>query len=254
MKKYLSFFIIGFFACASLFAVSTDVCYDLADAGFYSHADGADTSTTIVDLFSHTVTAVGNAQLDTTTKWAGTASVQLDGTGDYFTIPDGAYIDFGTGDFTIEGRFNFNSHIAQIYIYSRDNGATNNGSDLIWFTDNSLCFYMNGVQVTCGTLAISDGTWYHLEVSRNGTNVRIFVNGTQTGSTGSSSADINYTTPFSWGAFDFAGGLTPLNGYIDEPRIIKGVALHTSNFTPSTVPYTDCAAGGTKKLALLGVG
>ena len=53
------------------------------------HCDGTNTSTTITDSSSraNTVTAVGNAQLSTSVKKFGTASLKLDGTGDYCTVP-----------------------------------------------------------------------------------------------------------------------------------------------------------------------
>jgi len=66
----------------------------------------------------HTVTAYGDAHTDTSVKKFGTASLQLDGTGDYLSIPDSVDWDLGTGDFTIEfwayGSANDNSTVIQL--------------------------------------------------------------------------------------------------------------------------------------------
>lgn len=64
------------------------------------HGNGANGSTTIVDSSSYarTVTAVGNAQVSTdiASMFAG-ASIKVDGTGDYLTMPDAAEFNFGAG-------------------------------------------------------------------------------------------------------------------------------------------------------------
>ena len=58
-------------------------------------------------------------------------------------------------------------------------------------------------------------------------------------------------TPMGIGAN--SDGTRPLNGWLDEFRISKGIARWTSNFTPPTQEY--CLGGGfTSRLTLLGVG
>jgi len=71
------------------------------------HMDGADESTTFTDSAlggnaPHTVTANGDAQLDTAQYRYSTASGLLDGTGDYLTVPANTDFNFGAGDCTIE--------------------------------------------------------------------------------------------------------------------------------------------------------
>jgi len=69
------------------------------------HADGSDASTTITDSSSnaYTMSAVGNAQLDTAQKKFGTASILFDGTGDYVTNGSTDWDPrFAANDFTIE--------------------------------------------------------------------------------------------------------------------------------------------------------
>ena len=76
-----------------------------AETKLLLHFDGADAATTIVDSSGNgrpNGTAFGNAQIDTAQKKFGTASLLLDGAGDYITIPASTDFDFGAGDFTID--------------------------------------------------------------------------------------------------------------------------------------------------------
>jgi hypothetical protein len=66
-------------------------------------------------------------------------------------------------------------------------------------------------------------------VKYNG-NTKIYVDGTQSGST--------YSDSESYAVTDMdAIGYHPFNGYIDEFRITKGVARYTSNFTAPTSAF-----------------
>ncbi|MEJ0012775.1 MAG: hypothetical protein WDM94_09155 [Bauldia sp.] len=60
--------------------------------------------TTFVDSSAsgRTITANGNAQVDTAQAKFGGASALFDGAGDYLTVPASADFNFGTGDFTVE--------------------------------------------------------------------------------------------------------------------------------------------------------
>ena len=83
---------------------------DFSSVSLLLHGDGTDGSTTFTDSSSNnfTVTANGNAQIDTAVKKYGTGSMEFDGTGDSLTIADNAAFAFGTGDFTVEAWVNFN--------------------------------------------------------------------------------------------------------------------------------------------------
>lgn len=64
-------------------------------------SNGTNADTTFTDdspITPHTVTANGNAQLDTADKKFGSASGRFDGTGDYLTIPDDADFDLSASD------------------------------------------------------------------------------------------------------------------------------------------------------------
>ena len=87
-------------------------------------------------------------------------------------------------------------------------------------------------------------TWQHIAVTRSGSNLRVFRNGGQIGSTLSSINNFNaaYTMSIGAGLTNSAGG-TPgvyFNGYISNFRILKGTAAYTSNFL---APYTPFVSG-----------
>ncbi|MFB3885601.1 MAG: chitobiase/beta-hexosaminidase C-terminal domain-containing protein [Thermodesulfobacteriota bacterium] len=82
---------------------------DLAIADSYTksllHMNGADGSTTFTDDApggSHTWTAYGDAQIDTSQSKFSGASGLFDGSGDYLSSPDSDDWYWGTGDFTID--------------------------------------------------------------------------------------------------------------------------------------------------------
>ena len=235
------------------------------DCKLLLHFDGTDGSTTFTDSEINTpktVTANGNAQIDTAQSVFGGASGLFDGTADYLTAADSADWDLGSGNFTIDGRMRLADvgNVVSTLCAQYDSGVgTNKAFDIDWvgFGANILRFLYStdGITpVTTKTVAWSPtvNTWYHVAVVRNGNNLYFFVDGTQQGSTqdvtGVTIFDV--TTLFSVGAL--ASADNSMNGWIDEFRFVKGTAVWTANFTPPTAAYTGPYTP--KHLALLGVG
>ncbi|MCK4579386.1 MAG: LamG domain-containing protein [Candidatus Marinimicrobia bacterium] len=202
----------------------------------------------------HIITQVGTAQLSTAQKKFGSSSLLLDGDSDYVTAPDSADWTFGTGFFTIDFwvRFNaFNDH--QRFITHFEDGSN---KWIFSYTNltNTIEFYNYvgasfTVDITASwTPAIN--TWYHVTVIRKGlannnTDWAFGIDGTlKTG------GDLTLAAG-AWNGTvsDFTGnlqigydeGLQWVDGYMSEVRVSKGVARWTTNFTPSTVPYTSDA-------------
>lgn len=95
----------------------------------------------------------------------------------------------------------------------------------------------NFVGYKIGSSSVATGDWVHYEFARNGSNFYFFINGTSLGA----NSGIGGTTimptpvdPFSLGRS--SAGTFAFTGLIDEVEIIKGVTLHTSNFSVPTVP------------------
>jgi hypothetical protein len=210
---------------------------NFANVSLLLHGNGTNGSTTFTDSSSNSliVTGFGNAQIDTTIKKFGTGSLEFDGNGDYLSVATNALFNFGTGNFTIE---------CFVYRPNQTGGffASSSGSGGLFFG-----ILGDGLQIGFGRTGIAwdyqvahnmaINTWYHVAITRSGTTMRLFVNGTQVGVnvTNSRSYDIS-TTSLTIGS---QGAAFYLNGYIDDLRITKGVARYTANFTPPSVEFPD---------------
>ena len=213
------------------------------------HCDGVDASTTFTDSATspNTCTANGNAQIDTAQSKFDGASGLFDGAGDYVNVPDAAWMDFGTGAFTIDFWLRFNS-TGGTWNYILNDNNTETRVSIRWRSGLGLETHIVGVNNTFAWTP-STGVWYHVALVRSGTSVFAFIDGTQIGSTGTSSGNISTTNPIIIGINPALDGL---NGWLDEFRI-SNVARWTTNFTPETSAYS-ADSSGPRKLALLGVG
>ena len=173
-------------------------------------------------------------------------SVYFDGTsGNWLTVADSDDLNVGTGDFTLEcwikpetggtggyggifGSYAYDNNMLQMQIsnsgtlrFVRPSGALGAGSTNMWS---------------------KTGDWHHIAMCRSGTTLRGFVDGKQ-------EISGTYSNSIDWGHNTNGAvvGITdrtsyPTNylykGYISNLRLVKGTALYTSNFTPSTSPLT----------------
>jgi len=199
--------------------------------------DGDDASTTFTDETGKTVTANGNAQIDTAQSKFGGAAGLFDGTGDYLLSDDHADWDFGTGDFTIDFWVRFNTNGAGQTFVDRNEEADFS----IRFTAvSTLRLSIEGATVVNTTWSPNTGQWYHIAAVRSGSNAYTFVDGTQLGTTGTNSSDIQGTNQIAVGVLEVSKA-SPLDGWIDELRLVKGTAVWTADFTAPTAAYTSCS-------------
>lgn len=230
--------------CNLAYALSSTSCFD-TDTKLMLHFNGTDASTTITDSSSvpKTATAVGNAQLDTAQVKFSTASLLMDGTGDYVSVLDDADWNFGSGDFTIDLWVQFNSVVATNF-YSQFVDSNNRiafrrtGGGALQF------FFISGGTTLANytvTWSPSTGQWYHLAVVRNGTNLFMFIDGVSQSLTVltaiSTNAVPDLAAPITMGSAD--GGIVEMNGWFDEYRVVKGTAVWTATFTPPSAEYSS---------------
>jgi hypothetical protein len=183
---------------------------------------------------------VGNAQISTTQSKFGGSSMSFDGTGDYL-VPSAPNSNLnlvlGTGNFTIEFWVYFNSGLGSDIVLYDSRPLTTNGVYPTLYVNSSsqLSYVVSGTdQITSGS-AFSATTWYHVALCRSSTSTKMFINGTQVGSTYIDSN--NYLNPARRPVIAINGyneTAAPLNGYMDDLRVTKGYARYTSNFTPPT--------------------
>lgn len=128
-----------------------------------------------------------------------------------------------------------------------DNGDTAGDSNTLWIYQ---AYYWNGsanvqtLGANVGGIAIIDtvalvgATWYHVALTRQGSNLYLFKNGALVAS-GTYSGTL---TP-SHGVFVGSSNTGyPNQGNLDELRVVNGTAVWTSNFTPPTAPYAPAVA------------
>ena len=176
-----------------------------------------------------------------------TGSVFFDGSGDYLAAPVSSDFEYGTGDFTIECFVYFESFPSTFApIVSLGRGAASGVLYVAWWlyydsSSGNLRFYRFDGSETFHNFSVtlSTNTWYHIAVARSGTSLRCFVNGTQVGSTVTTSLSYNKVDDDNLQighARTGTGGNTNnwLDGYISNLRICKGHAVYKSNFAVPT--------------------
>lgn len=204
-----------------------------------AHFDGDDESTTFVDSSNsgHTITAHGDAQLDTAQKKFGTASLLLDGVGDYASIAASA--DFAlTDEITIEG-------------WIRPTDATQNKAIITLFTSNSnritvghlndtLYFFTavpgnSAIRIQGGTVA--DATQQHWALTKDDEGVwRLFLDGVLLGTSTTTNFPADAALAVAIGAG--AAGDVTFAGHQDEVRITRA-CRYTAAFAPPSAPFPD---------------
>lgn len=206
------------------------------------HCDGTNGSTTFTDSSNNalTVTANGNAQVNTTTKKYGTGSLFCDGNGDNLSLSSNAVFGFGTGDFTIEmwAYMTDASNTPYLLDCRSTSTAIENVPTFYINTDRTLTYWANG-NARVNTTAISLNTWYHLAIVRvsSGNTTTVYANGSSIGSWNADTT--NYATTALLVGMRTATAGQSFNGYIDDLRITKGVARYTGAFTPPTAAFPD---------------
>ena len=93
-----------------------------------------------------------------------------------------------------------------------------------------ITFYA-GAFVINYTTSIGTGSWKHIALVRDGSNIRVFVDGIQVAINTSYTSDLT-RDDLTLGAN--YNGTEAFIGYLSDVRITKGLARYTSNFTPPT--------------------
>ena len=206
-----------------------------ADGKFYisSKQSGFQTA---ADRNPAVVAVYGNAALSTAVKKHGTASLALDGTGDYAFVQSNNGLAFGTGSWTVEFWAYRTVTALGTILDLRPISGTTPFHQLNLSSAGLLRYAVNGVTVITGT-ALTLNTWVHVAVARQGTSTRLFINGVQSGSTFTDTT--NYSVDYALTIGSNNTITSSYGGYLDDLRISKGIARYTAGFTPSAVPFTN---------------
>ena len=218
----------------------------------FDGSNGA-TSTTDSSNASNSVTFVGTAQLSTAQSKFGGSSLLLDGNSDYIYIANDDLDFSSTESFTLEFWIYFNDiDDGNIVNFYSDYSGASNGMSIDKSTSNVLRAHNGDSTRITGTTTVSAGQWYHIALSGTSGSYKLFLNGTQEGST-SSNGFTGGTTNKYIGTFYWAGlggAVRLVNGYIEDFRITKGEARYTSNFTPPTSAHLTQAGDANKYIVI----
>ena len=158
-------------------------------------------------------------------------SIYFDGTGDSLFQAASPNYTFGTGDFTIEFWINFTSTTnRQDILWISTAGAATDRLGISWnLTAGNLTYYISPTVGNAINAAWTPttGQWYHIALCRSSGNTKLFINGTQSGSTYTDSR--NYNSQYALYVGQDSTGLTSMfNGYLRDLRITR-YARYTSN-------------------------
>jgi hypothetical protein len=206
------------------------------------HMDGANASTAFIDSASRSqkgITAVGNAQIDTAQSKFGGASALFDGTGDGLSIQPSTDFILGTNNWTVEFWIRPISTGYNTILF--DTRATTGANALtLYYTSNTVTYFTGGsIRITGSNWTVN--TWQHIALVRNGNDHKLYINGTQSGSTYTATNSITSVQNFvTVGCNSDTPYGASFNGHIDEVRV-SNTARYTANFTPSTTPFVNDA-------------
>jgi hypothetical protein len=206
---------------------NTSLLLNFTNAGIYDATSKNDLETVDGAKISTAISA----------KW-GSGSMYFDGSGDYLNMQSSAQTQnyvFGTGDFTIETWAYFTSVASGTLFEFRPN--TNGAYPLLYFSSSGVLTYFANSAAQINSSTLSTGQWYHIALARSGTSTKLFVNGTQSGSTYTDSTNYSCRTGGPLIGVTYGLSFDQLNGYLQDFRVTKGYARYTTNFTAPTAAF-----------------
>jgi len=159
-----------------------------------------------------------------------TGNMYFDGTGDYLLLnQNNTLLNLGTAPFTIEFWFNTTSSTQYANFIGNESGT------------NGFTIMINVASATAGTVAVfngasgqihistssyRDGNWHYFALTRDSSGSKMFIDGSQIGSTNTGQASTSFdASSFRWAVasnLQYSG--RDFAGYISNLRITKGYA------------------------------
>jgi hypothetical protein len=175
-------------------------------------------------------TASGDAQLSTAEKKFGTASLLLDGTGDFVTTDYTSSL-LASSEWAVDF-WVYSSTLTSQTAHLWD-GQNSNSGFALRISSGTLQVIKDGSIIRSVTGQLSNSTWHHIRLQRRYAFTEIFVDGFQRGQ--QAGAGYNAHT-YVIGAKE--NGSEEFTGYIDEFRASTPTGLSAASFTPETSAYS----------------
>lgn len=216
------------------------------------HFDGTEGSRTVQDVRSSNIWTVtgSNSKLTTVDPKFGTASFDT-GNADsgvatvgYVSCANRNLFNFASENFTVECWVKIRKKAHFGVLFSNRFVSSDNSSVIIQEISGGGAWRM-AVTTTAGWEAVVDSSvlypidqWQHIALVRNGNSLRLYQNGVVICDYPSlTNPIVNFSQDIFIGA-NGDGGM-PLQGFIDEFRVTKGVARYTAPFTPPTKAFAE---------------
>ena len=205
------------------------------------HGDGTNgaQNNTFLDSSTNnfTITRNGNTTQGSFSPYGSNWSNYFNGSSDNLTFPNNTAFAFGTGSFTIEFWINGPLNNDKFILGGRNAIGTMHITTGGSASTAGVLRYV-GTSTIVSSNVITDNTWHHCAIVRNGSsNITLYVDGVSVG-TGTDTTNYTTTSGTWYISRNDLGAGNYLNAYISNFRIVKGTAVYTSAFTPSTTPLT----------------
>ncbi len=170
-------------------------------------------------------------------------AITLDGSSQFFAANNVG--DFTSSNFTLSGRFKFNSISNTPYLFQKGNNSAGYGAYVT--TAGAVSFYTrqsSSVAQTTSTAAgqITTGAWYQITFVRNGSSVKIYINGVDKTSSAATHVDpVSYYDPLVVGAYNYYNTYQGTNNYSNYLNgSVDDVLVYNTNLSPAntTALYT----------------
>jgi hypothetical protein len=200
-----------------------------------------------------TITRNGNTTQGTFSPYGPNWSNYFDGTGDFLSMTTTTALQM-TGDFTWEAwvyPLSLPSSGYKTFWSQRANASGTAGPSVAFDSSGVIYLFIGNANASGWAISgfntgfsVSLNQWQHIALVKNGTSIKLYKNGVAgTSTTSSEAVGTSGNTTLMAGTSD---GTQIVDGYMSNFRAVKGTAVYTSNFTPSTTPLT--AISGTSLL------
>tara|TARA_Y100000593_G_scaffold52348_1_gene98358 strand:- start:932 stop:4870 length:3939 start_codon:yes stop_codon:yes gene_type:complete len=198
---------------------------------------------------SNNLQLAGNTKVSSTQTKFSSNTIELDGTGDYIQLDDGSsdLNNLAASNFSIEGWFymtaNAGSGSSSHVLVSKWDNSNNNKGFILRVTEDSSAQkiqWLNSVDgssntlIVASTATVSLNTWYWFSVVRDGSNLKLRLNGSEETLSSSVGNTVDTTITTLIGATH--ASTTPeqfFQGFLQDVSIRKGVV--TTNAVPTAL-------------------
>lgn len=209
---------------------------------FLAHCNGEDNGTTFVDECGHLATRWGSPVTKQDIKKFGTAAFYSPDSTNYVTFASSPDFNLGTSEFGYATWVYTKADGRGQSLISRRPSAVPYGWTIYIGPDNKIYFagliggsWYNPFLISTNT--VTPNALHHIELDREGDNWYLFLDGNLEATTVNGGAVNDTGNALTIGSSSDAGEGN-YYGYMDEVALFVGKALHTSAFTPPSVPYS----------------